>query len=169
MIILSLFNCPTHCTIELQDCKYFIFEFLNVFPNRHYSRCRLKVKCKGRKSSPSELVFCGPLLPGRQPTLKSVDYTLLSLSYNEYDESFWNFATNYMKFRYEYPVQSFHLANIFHDVYGDERNDRERLVYVNQKKVDEKIKTFARKDLFNLNNEEAFIIIIDEIINYLSN
>lgn len=99
----------------------------------------------------------------------NVDYTLLSLSYNEYDESFWNFATNYMKFRYEYPVQSFHLANIFHDVYGDERNDRERLIYINQKKVDEKIKTFARKDIFNLNNEEAFISIIDEIIEYLSN
>lgn len=99
----------------------------------------------------------------------NVDYVFLSLSYNEYDESFWNFATNYMKYRYEYPVQSFHLANIFHDVYGDERNDKERLIYINQKKVDEKIKTFVGKDIFNLNNEEAFISKIDEIINYLSN
>ncbi len=99
----------------------------------------------------------------------NVDYALLSLAYNEYDESFWNFVINYMKFRYEYPVQSFHLANIFHDVYGDERNDRERLIYVNQKKVEEKIKTFARKDIFNLNNEEAFANEINEIIDYLSN
>lgn len=74
-----------------------------------------------------------------------------------------------MKFRYEYPVQSFHLTNIFHDIYGDERNDRERLIYINQKKVEEKIKTFARKDIFSLNNEEIFISKIDEIIDYLSN
>lgn len=99
----------------------------------------------------------------------NVDYTLLSLSYNEYDESFWSFAINYMKYRYEYTVQSFHLSNIFHDVYGDERNEQERLIYINQKKVDEKIKAFARKDVFNLNNEEDFISRIDEIINYLSN
>lgn len=99
----------------------------------------------------------------------NVDYALLSLSYNEYDESFWNFVINYMKFRYEYPVQSFHLTNIFHDIYGDERNDRERLIYINQKKVEEKIKTFARKDIFSLNNEEIFISKIDEIIDYLSN
>lgn len=99
----------------------------------------------------------------------NVDCTLLSLSYNEYDESFWNFAANYMKFRYEYPIQSFHLSNVFHDVYGDERNDHERLIYINQKKVNEKIKTFERNDIFNLNNEGAFISKIDEIINYLSN
>lgn len=99
----------------------------------------------------------------------NVDYAMLSLSYNEYDEPFWNFAKNYMEYRYEYPVQSFHLSNVFHDIYGDERNDQERLVYINQKKVDEKIKSFARKGIFNLNDEEAFINEFDKIINYLSN
>jgi peptide maturation system protein (TIGR04066 family) len=99
----------------------------------------------------------------------TVDVTMLSLAFNEYDESFWDFAENYMKYRYEYPVQSFHLSNIFHDVYGDERNDQERLVYINQNKVNEKIASFDRKDVFNLNNEEAFIKTVDEIIDYLSN
>lgn len=99
----------------------------------------------------------------------AVDYTLLSLSYNEYDEPFWKFAANYMEFRYEYPVRSFHFSNVFHDIYGDERSDQERLVYINQRKVDEKIKTIARKDIFNLNNENAFSNTIDEMINYLSN
>ena len=99
----------------------------------------------------------------------AVDYTFLSLSYNEYDESFWNFATNYMEFRYEYPVRSFHLSNVFHDIHGDERSDQEKLIYINQKRVDEKIKDIARKDIFNLNNGNAFIDTMDEMINYLSN
>lgn len=98
-----------------------------------------------------------------------VDVTLLSLSYNDYDESFWDFTKNYLKFRYEYPVQSFHLSNIFHDIYGGETFDKERLVYINQNKVEEKIQSLDKKDVFNLNNEEAFTSAIDEIINYLSN
>lgn len=98
-----------------------------------------------------------------------VDVTMLSLSYNDYDESFWDLTKNYMKYRYEYPVRSFHLSNVFHDVYGEERFDKERLVYINQKQVGEKVQSLNRKDLFNLDDEEAFVKTIDEIINYLSN
>ena len=58
---------------------------------------------------------------------------------------------------------------MFHDIYGDERNEGERLVYMKQKKVDEKIASFDGKKVFNINNEETFRKEIDELINYLTN
>lgn len=99
----------------------------------------------------------------------SVDSTLLCLAYNEYEDSFWEFIADYMQYRYEYSVQSFHLANVFHDIYGDERNEGERLVYMKQKKVDEKIESFDGKKVFNINNEETFRKEMDELIDYLTN
>lgn len=98
----------------------------------------------------------------------NVDYTMLSLAYNDYDEGFFQYLNEFMKYRYDYSKIKFHLSNVFHDIYGDKRIEGERIIYVGDSSIVKKMKTLNNQDIFNVNHGDKKHTVVKDMIDYLA-
>lgn len=98
----------------------------------------------------------------------SIDYTIASLVFNDYDKSFFEFFKNYTKYRYGFETAKLHLSNVYHDIYGDERLESERLVLMNEKAVGTKIQGLTEGGIFSVFDNNGTKGVIDDIIKYLT-
>ena len=96
------------------------------------------------------------------------DEVVLSIPYNDYETEFWEYIVEYSKYKYSYNIKGINYSNIYHDIYADERQAKERLVYIRNRQVDEMMSLHCNPLLFNIRNDNSFIRKVDELINYLS-
>lgn len=98
----------------------------------------------------------------------SVDCSVISLAFNEYDKEFFDFIKEYMKYKFNFEPLYCHLSNIYHDIQEDERFEDERLVIMGRKTLRSRIDEWHDKEISSVADISSINKLVDDIVGYLS-
>lgn len=84
----------------------------------------------------------------------NVDYAIFTMAYNDYDKDFFDFINPYVKYRYGFEIDMFHLSNIFHDLNIDGSDD---VILMKSKRVISKV-----DELKKLNDIKLYSVLKDK-------
>lgn len=70
--------------------------------------------------------------------INSIDYSIFSMAYDTYNKEFYDFISLYMKYRFGFTIDMFHMSNCYHDLEPDGNED---IILMSKEKVLSKIKS----------------------------
>lgn len=92
----------------------------------------------------------------------NVDYAIFTMAYNNYDKDFFDFIYPYVKYRYGFDIDMFHLSNYFHDLNIDGSDD---VILMNKKRVVSKVNELQQLNdikLYSVFENKGYVV--DDIL-----